>query len=68
MAVGGGCMDLVDDVHTFDYPPKRGEALTVRISFAAEVQFGLIADADEKVVCRRVGTHTCHRDRAVKMT
>ena len=67
LTVGGGCMNLVDDLHPFNDAAKGGEALAIRISFAAEIQLRLFADADKKVMRRRVGSHARHREGAIEM-
>ena len=52
LTVGGRRVNFVYDVHSFDHAPEGGKALAIRISFAAEIQFRLIAYADKKVVRR----------------
>jgi hypothetical protein len=47
--------------------PKRGEAEAVGISAAAEVELGLVADADEVLGGRGARLRARHRDGAVEM-
>ena len=52
---GRRLLDLLDHVHALDHLAERGEALAVRVALAAEVELGLVADADEEVGGRGVG-------------
>jgi hypothetical protein len=56
-----------DHVHALDDAPKRGEAEAVGIAAAAEVELGLVADADEVLGGRGAGLRARHRDGAVEM-
>jgi len=41
-----GRLNLLDDVHSFHDTAKDSKALTVRVSLAAEIHLGLVADYD----------------------
>jgi hypothetical protein len=60
-------MDPADQLHTFDDPAEGGKALAVRVSVATEVERWLIADADEEVVLRCIGTVSRHGNCALDM-
>ena len=47
LSLDGLLVNLLDDVHASNYTAERGEALAVGVSPATEVEFRLIADADE---------------------
>ena len=40
---------FLDYIHSFNHSSKGGKSLAVRVAFAAEIQFGLVVDADEKL-------------------
>ena len=41
-------VDFAHDFHALDYTPKGGKPLAIGVALSAEVESGLIADADEK--------------------
>src|SRR4051812_43676956 len=62
LSLGGRLLDLAHRLHTVDDLPEGSEALTIGVTRAAEVELGLIADAEEEVGDRAVGDEARHRD------
>ena len=60
-------MDLADDVHAAGDFAEGGEALAVRVTLAAEVEFRLISDTNEEIGCGGVGPIARHGEGTVKM-
>jgi hypothetical protein len=60
-------MNLPHESHTVDNSTESGKALTVRVSFAPEVQFRLVANANEKAVLGGVRSVTGHADCAIQV-
>ena len=60
-------MDFPDEIHPFNDPTEGGKALSVRIPFSAEVEFGLVSDTDEEVMVFGVGSFARHGDGAIEM-
>src|SRR5581483_3750617 len=54
LTVGRRLLNLLRDIHATRHKAKGGEALTVGVAFAAVIQLGLIADADEEIRSRRI--------------
>jgi len=67
LALAGGGLDGADGVHAGDDLAEGGEALTIDVAAAAEVEFGLVIDADEEVGDGGVGGGPAHRDGAVEV-
>ena len=67
LALAGGGLDGADGVHAGDDLAEGGEALTIDVAAAAEVEFGLVIDADEEVGDRAVRREPGHRDGAVEV-
>ena len=65
LAIGWRGLDFPDDVHPLGDNAKRGKTLTVGVSLSSEIEFGLIANADKKLVLCGIWTVSSHRDRAV---
>jgi hypothetical protein len=65
LAVGRQLVDPTHNLHALDDSAKCSKSLAVRVTSAAEVQFGLVADAKEKRVTRGVRSVAEHRDRAI---
>src|ERR1043166_6022911 len=55
------------EVHTGAHFSKDCEALAIGVSFAPEIELGLVADADEKAILRRIRPVASHADRAIDM-
>jgi hypothetical protein len=62
LTIGRQLVDFAHNIHASNKAAERGKSLAVRITFAAKVQFRLIADADEKLISCGVGFFTGHRD------
>lgn len=58
-------MNPSDDVHAFDDFAECRKPLPIGIAPAAEIEFGLVANTDEKVRGRRVGKGASHRNHSV---
>src|SRR5688572_15026460 len=54
LALDRGRLDLLDHVHALDHAAEGGEALAVGVALAAEIQLGLVANANKKVRRGRV--------------
>jgi len=62
LAVGGLLVNPPHHLHALDHSAKCSKSLAVRITSAAEVEFGLVADTDEKLVACGFRPITSHRD------
>src|SRR5689334_21379675 len=62
----GWCgVDSAHDIHPARNATEGGEALTVEVAMAAEVERGLVSDADEESLGRAVGAAARHGECAV---
>src|SRR5262245_4814769 len=68
LPLGWRGLDPADHVHAPDHAAEGCKALPVGVALAAEVQLGLVADADEEVGGGRVGPVAGHGERAVTVT
>ena len=51
--VGRGLLNFPGDVHSLHHLSEGGEPLPIGIALAAEIEFGLIVDANEELARRR---------------
>ena len=58
-------MNAPHDVHALHHTSECGKALAVGIAFAAEIEFGLRADANKEMILGGIGSESGHRHRAV---
>lgn len=60
-------LDSAHNIHSFDNATECRKALTVCISFAAEIKGGLVSDTDEEVRSCGVRSAAGHGNRAVRV-
>ncbi len=66
--IGGLSLDFADDVQAFGDPTEGGETLAIGVAFAAEIEGGLVAEANEEVGFGGVGVLVAsHGEGAVLM-
>jgi hypothetical protein len=58
-------LNFTSYIHASYYMTKCGEALTIGVSLATEVEFRLVADTDRKIRCCRVGETARHGEGSV---
>ncbi len=66
--LGRHLMDLADHIHALGHPAEYCESLAIGIPFAPKIKFGLVADADHKMMGSCIRSNTCHGQRAIQMS
>ena len=56
LASGRHSMDLADELHPLGHPTEDGKALAVGVALSTEIEFWLVANADEERMGGTVGS------------